>query len=272
MRYEVFNLPPPYVFKEVKSTYVVTRPLSYLSQRDVLAMLLHSRPSPTLIVVYVEREHRHQIYKDVVAHFDEANDPSLMLVLEDTTRFTDDFRKAAGELETLLLNAFADTAALAVAPLLSNMYTQTSDDADKHMQIPDHIRVFHGAAVNGWIFSQGARTTIAQKVSSVEGVESVLFRLTRCVAPLAPLAYGGQGSEKLGPSMDSVGMVRRWCFTLRHLLRALESEVCYRQYHLLGQIGGVLPAACVAVCFALTVVMWSGGYVDASVERLAAVF
>ena len=110
MRFELFELPQPYLFSGAVQTTIVVfrRPRAFQTQRDALAMLLRHAPTPRLLCAY--EEHRVDFVAVICAalrHMQQlgagCTDKHTVLVLDETTRFTNGMtRSAARALEASL--------------------------------------------------------------------------------------------------------------------------------------------------------------------------
>ena len=235
MRFEKFKLPGPHIFGTTATTYVVTRVQSFRKQRDVLAMLLKFKPTPTMVIVYIDQERVACALRMIVAHHSSSltsadSYPSTIFVLEDTTRLADQIlalnQQSARKMEECVsASAEAEAVLLAVAPLWS-MWTRK------------YLRVMRGTAAQGYILSRTACDIIKYELSGAEtDVGSFLCRNMRCVSPHTPLASASGGG------CDDEG---RW-----GVCRWLGSEAAYAALHAAGAWGGILPVATLfAVCAA----------------------
>ena len=246
MRVETYELPGPYLFRSMKTTYVISACQHGKDLPTILQMLLERPPTPQLTVMYLmdAGEGVQQAHKQIVQLEKETH--ASVLVLDETSRYTRHMTpESIMEVEALLTGVGYRNAnvhpvtmiALGAVPLLSTPVARGGKVG--------YLAVWRGLGMHALVLTRRARRHIAdmsRKERSDVAYGYELYKSLRTITPLKPLvttttvAENNTGDAEL--SMLDTGL--RW------LLWARTGDEMYYRLHMLGACGGL---GTVAVAF-----------------------
>lgn len=244
MRVETYELPGPYLFRSMKTTYVISCKQAGTDLPTILQMLLERPPTPQLTVMYlmdadegVQYAHRQIVQLERETH-------ASVLVLDETSRYTGYMTaENVTRVEAMLTGVGYRGAkptpvamiALGAVPLVSIPLAMGGT--------VEHLAVWRGLGMHALVLTRSARRHIAdmsRKERSDVAYGYELYKSLRTITPLKPLV--ATASVETTPAAE-VSMLDT---VIQCLLWARTGDEMYCRLHMLGACGGL---GTVAVAF-----------------------